>query len=111
MDQAVYFLPQKGDKVTMKKMLLLLLALIVVPAWAGEATVASSPQEPSAQASQNAPKHKTKKSAKHNEKKTAPAAVSQGVPPPGCTTGCSLMACPPPTGSVKCCNTTTHQAC
>ena len=49
----------------MKKMLLLLLALIVVPAWAADAPVAASPQEPSAQASQAAPQPQAKKTAKH----------------------------------------------
>ncbi len=38
----------------------------------------------------------------------APSAVSS---PLSCPTGCSLMNCPPPSGPVMCCNTTTHQPC
>jgi len=31
--------------------------------------------------------------------------------PMGCAAGCAMMNCPPPTGPVVCCNTSTHKAC
>ena len=37
----------------------------------------------------------------------APAASA----PLSCPTGCAVMNCPPPSGPIVCCNTTTHQAC
>jgi len=41
----------------------------------------------------------------------APAAASAEITPLGCPVGCALMACPPPSGPVKCCNVTTHGSC
>ena len=29
----------------------------------------------------------------------------------GCAAGCQTMHCPPPSGALVCCNTTTHKAC
>ena len=94
----------------MRNMLLLLLALIVVPAWAGDAAPAT--QEPSAQASQAAPKHKAhkaKKAVKHKAKKAESAAENKDAAPMGsCPPGCGMMPCPV---TNQCCGFTTHLPC
>lgn len=49
--------------------------------------------------------------------KNAPAGVSwsisaaAGEPVAACPSGCVLTNCPPPSGPIKCCNTTTFQPC
>lgn len=82
----------------MKKnmLLLLLLALIVVPAWAAEAVPAPS-SDASTQAVQPAPKHKAKK---HKAKKTEKKAEATDAPAAACykmtcggVQGCFLKGC------------------
>lgn len=73
----------------MKNMLLLLLALIVVPAWAADAApVPSSSEAPAAV--QPAPKHKAEKhkAKKHKATKTEKKAVKSSA-----TVVCSLQQC------------------
>ena len=96
----------------MKSMLLIVLTLIVVPAWAADAPSAPPSQEPSTQTKQAVPKHKAKHKAKLKAKEAAPtAAIQKTIPPKPCNAGCANMNCPPPSGPMECCNTTTHQAC
>ena len=102
----------------MKNLLLFLLALIVVPAWAGDAAVEPSAQNPTAkQAAPNtaekqaAPKHKKKKAAKHKAKRAVSGTANKSVAPLGCPTGCTTMHCPPPVGPTECCNTATYAPC
>lgn len=86
----------------MKNVLLLLLALIVVPAWAADATPAPSSSAPSAQAEQTAPKqmakHKTKK---HKAKKSASTETNQSATPVGCAVGCVQTICSGVAGCFK----------
>lgn len=83
----------------MKNILLLLSALIVVPAWAGDA--ASEPTASSPATKQDAPKHKKKKAAKHKAKQTESTAANKSIL--SCPTGCALVHCPTPAGPVVCC--------
>jgi hypothetical protein len=68
----------------MKNMLLLLLALIVVPAWATEAAPVPAPSS-SAQAAQPAPKHRAKT---HKTKKTGMNVAAKAT-----TSSCLRMTC------------------
>lgn len=91
----------------MKNILLLLLALIVVPAWAGDVTVASSTPQPSSQATQIVPETKSDSGwLKFLINDSSAGTLS-------CQTGCTLMNCPPPSGPVVCCHKTAqgYQAC
>lgn len=67
------------------KNLLLLLALIAVPAWAADAVPVPSSGESSAQAAQTAPKHKAKK---HKAKKTEKKATASTA-----TASCLKLVC------------------
>lgn len=87
----------------MKNILLLLLASIIVPAWAEEAT--EPPPAKLALNAQAAHNIQASPSAQPN-----PAAAGTDAPT-ACPTGCALMNCPPPSGPIKCCNTTTLQPC
>lgn len=92
----------------MKNILLLLSALVVVPAWAGDAAVAPSTTQSTLQATQTAPETKTECGSSFLIKEACAkelpgAAASKGVAPLGCPTGCSLMNCPQPGGPVVCC--------
>jgi len=88
----------------MRNLLLLLLALIVVPAWAAEpATPAASSGEASASAVQAAPTQKAKKETtkkKKAKKKKAKLTPEASACPTGCTqticggvTGCFRRGC------------------
>lgn len=80
----------------MKKMLLLLLTLIVMPAWAGEAP---SVQPPSAQATQVAPQ-----TAGKSILESALGVVVKDAHAASCPVACLIMHCPPPNGIImKCC--------
>ena len=104
-----YLFNHKGS-VNMKNLLLFLLALTVVPAWAGDAAVEQSAQNPMEK--QTAPKHKKKKAAKHKAKQAAPTAANKSLSPAtSCPTGCVMMHCPPPGGPIECCNTATYTPC
>ena len=88
----------------MKNLLLLLSALIVVPAWAGDAAV--EPSAPSSTAKQAAPKHKKKKAKKHKAKEAAPAAaIESPSTTTSCVSPCKIMNCPPPSAPLACCHT------
>jgi len=105
----------------MKKImqLMLLAAFISLPAWAGEAvapvtaTPKATPEATAVTPEATAKKAKTKKakSKKGTAKKATPAATSAAVSQSICPPGCAMMNCPPPSGPIKCCNTTTHNAC
>ncbi len=92
-----------------RKMLLLLLALIVAPAWAGDATVALSTTESSAQAIQAIqaePNTKTcsEKLALLGEEAFPKGSVSTAagsVTPMTCPTGCKQMVCSGVSGCFK----------
>jgi hypothetical protein len=73
----------------MKKMLLLVLALIVVPAWAADAVPAPS-STPSAQTEQAAPNHKTSHK-KHKAKKADKKAETS--PQPASALICTKQIC------------------
>lgn len=81
------------------KNLLLLLALIVVPAWAADTAPAPASSESTAQAAQTAPKHKAKKhKAKKVETKAAPSTSSDTTLPClklncGGVAGCFYRGC------------------
>ena len=96
----------------MKNILLFLLAMIVAPVWAEDESVAPSYTEPSAQAAPDKKANCTQMAflGKNLSAIVSPAAAGDSSEP-GCPTGCVLMACPPPSGPVKCCNTTTYQPC
>ena len=81
----------------MKSISLLLLALIVVPAWAEEIAVVPSASQPSMQATQIAPSIKTDSGWLNFLIKDATASTLT------CPTGCQLAHCPAPTGPVVCC--------
>lgn len=92
----------------MKNTLLFLLALIVVPAWAGDEAFAPSTQKPTEM--QIAPDTKacSEKLALLSEEASPKGSVESTL---GCPTGCNMTNCPPPGGPVQCCNTTTHAPC
>lgn len=95
--------------------LLLLSVFIALPAWAGDAVPVSAAPAATAEAGAKATPEATAKEAKKAKKtkkaKKAKQETAAEAAPLGCPTGCALMACPPPSGPVRCCNTTTHQAC
>ena len=99
----------------MKNILVFLLALIVAPVWAEDVSVAPSTTEPFARPTQAAPGSKANcvqlafLSTKPSTKALPQSA--DGSSEPGCPTGCMLMNCPPPSGPVQCCNTSTFQPC
>lgn len=66
----------------MKNTLLILLALLVTPAWAADAPPAPAEPKPTTQ--------------------TTPAAPDSTTT--SCPTGCTYMACPPPNGAPACCH-------
>ena len=80
----------------MKKMLLLLLTLIVMPAWAGEAP----PVQPSSvQVTQVAPQ-----TAEKSVLESALGAVVKDAHAATCPVACRSMNCPPPNGpTMQCC--------
>lgn len=92
----------------MKNVLLFLLALTVVPAWAGDKAIAPSTTEPTA--IQTAPDTKacSEKLALLSENASTKGSVESTL---GCPPGCQMMNCPPPSGSVRCCSTTTYTPC
>ena len=75
----------------MKNSWMLLLALIVVPAWAADAASVPSAGEQSAQGAQTVPKHKAKKHEAKKTEKKAEASTLADTPPD--TTGCSKQTC------------------
>jgi hypothetical protein len=80
-------------RVTMKNMLLLLLALTVVPAWAAEAVIVPSAIQP--QATQVAPE--TQSSWLNFLIKDSNAGALS------CPSGCNMTHCPAITGPIVCC--------
>lgn len=83
----------------MKRMLLLLCALIfAVPAWAADKAgePAANPSAATAQSSKETPK-KT-----HKKKKKAKSAATKSVTTT-CPTACKSMNCPPPGGTIRLC--------
>lgn len=81
----------------MKNMFLLLSALIVVPAWAGDVAPAPSTLQPSVQATQVAPDTQTDSGwLKFLIKDSSATTLT-------CPPGCALMHCPVPSGPVMCC--------
>lgn len=95
----------------MKNILLFLLALIVVaPAWAGDAATEPSIPQPSAQAVQVKPDAQTSCGSSFLIKEAC-AKDLPASPSSSCPTGCVLMNCPPPGGSVRCCHTSNYTPC
>lgn len=98
------------------KKLLLLLAFAAIPAWAGDAA-------PVSETGLNinldcATKNRSFQVARlengQSRKGAAKSAEGEGAAadaPEGCPAGCQMMACPPPSGPVRCCNTKTYQPC
>jgi len=100
-----------------RNLLLLLLALFAVSAWAADEAVAPS-NPPSAQASINKGSDNSLQSAltpqKAGEASLATEPGSLRSPAVGaCPVGCTLMNCPPPGGAPACCKRTVsgYQAC
>jgi len=85
----------------MRKVLLLLLALLVVPAWAAGEMAAPASGVPEAQgttkAAQPAAKHKAKKKSKKKNKKSTAKPTTET----SCPTGCSVQTCGPVTACFK----------
>ncbi|MBI3480262.1 MAG: hypothetical protein HY016_07900 [Nitrosomonadales bacterium] len=87
----------------MKHVMLFLLALIVVPAWAADAAPAPA-KEPAAQSAQPAAQHKAKKTRKAKKKQAAPTVATTAAAcyqlTCGGVTGCFYKGC---TGSCTGC--------
>jgi hypothetical protein len=101
---------------TMKNLLLLFLALILTPAWA-EDVAAPPAQISSTQTTLAAPDVKAGYSLTAPKSDVVKGLLEKlmgkdaGAAVESCPAGCALMACPPPSGPVRCCNTTTLKAC
>lgn len=101
----------------MKKLLLLLCALIfAAPAWAADTAGAASAVPSASTMPEKATQPDTAKKTKKTKKKTASkkkaeSAATESVAPMGCPAGCSSMHCPPPSGPVMCCKITNFTPC
>ena len=102
----------------MKKMLLILLALFAVSAWAADVVVAPSAQATSdmqagvREGSGNSLQSVlTPPKAGEATLTTEPGSILTRPAVGACPTGCTSMHCPPPAGPVECCNTTTYKPC